>query len=159
MSEYRIKTLRLAKAWSQEQLADIASVSVRTVQRIENGEQASLETLAAIASAFGVNVTDLYVGQAAPAEQEQAKAIDEQLAKIRKRVELEAKFYRSLIGFVITSIILLTVNWLTSHNITWAGLVIGILAALLIRRGLIIFIFNRHIDKWKTDKITKLLEK
>ncbi|MEA9389889.1 helix-turn-helix domain-containing protein [Acerihabitans sp. TG2] len=159
MSEYRIKTLRLAKAWSQEQLADIASVSVRTVQRIENGEQASLETLAAIASAFGVNVTDLYVGQAAPAEQEQAKAIDEQLARIRKRIESEAKFYRSLISFIITSMILLTTNWLTSHSITWSALVIGILAALLIRRGLIIFIFNRHIDKWKTDKITKLLEK
>ncbi len=157
MREYRIKTLRLAKAWSQEQLADIASLSVRTVQRIENGEQASLETLAAIASAFGVSVTDLYVGQAEPAEQEQAKAIDERLARIRKRVELEAKFYRDLIGFGITSLFLLTLNWLTSHSITWAGLVIGILAALLIRRGLIIFIFNRRIDKWKADKITRLL--
>jgi|SRR5476649_25424 len=159
MSEYRIRTLRLAKAWSQEQLADIAALSVRTVQRIENGEQASLETLAAIAAAFGVSVADLYAGQAEPAEQEQAKAIDEQLAKIRKRVESEAKFYRGLIGFVITSMILLTINWLTSHSITWAGLVIGILAALLVRRWLIIFVFNRHIDKWRTDKIARLLDK
>lgn len=53
MLKYRIRPLRLEKGWSQEQLATIAGLSTRTVQRIENGEQASLETLTAIAAALG----------------------------------------------------------------------------------------------------------
>ncbi len=53
MQKYRIRPLRLEKGWSQEQLATIAGLSTRTVQRIENGEQASLETLTAIAAALG----------------------------------------------------------------------------------------------------------
>ncbi|SQC91675.1 transcriptional regulator, y4mF family [Cedecea neteri] len=47
-----IKALRLSRAWSQEQLAELSSLSVRTIQRIENGGQASLETMSAIAAAF-----------------------------------------------------------------------------------------------------------
>ncbi len=35
----KFKSLRLARAWSQEQLAELSGLSVRTVQRIENGDQ------------------------------------------------------------------------------------------------------------------------
>lgn len=41
----KVKTYRLKKAWSQEQLAEVASLSVRTVQRTEKGQKPSLETL------------------------------------------------------------------------------------------------------------------
>jgi transcriptional regulator with XRE-family HTH domain len=47
MSTNRVKEFRLARAWSQEQLAEMAALSVRTIQRIENQEQPSLETLSA----------------------------------------------------------------------------------------------------------------
>ncbi|MBS1205061.1 MAG: DNA-binding protein [Proteobacteria bacterium] len=53
----KVKAFRLAHAWSQEQLAEMAALSVRTVQRIENGDQPSLETLSALAAVFGVSVT------------------------------------------------------------------------------------------------------
>lgn len=43
----KVKTYRLKKAWSQEQLAEVASLSVRTVQRTEKGQKPSLETLSA----------------------------------------------------------------------------------------------------------------
>lgn len=55
----KVKIYRLRKAWSQEQLAEVASLSVRTVQRTEKGQKPSLETLSAIASAFEVNVSEL----------------------------------------------------------------------------------------------------
>ena len=48
-----IKGLRDKKAWTQEQLAEIARVSVRTVQRAEEGTM-SAETLMALASALEV---------------------------------------------------------------------------------------------------------
>lgn len=46
----KVKALRLKKAWSQEQLAEVASLSVRTVQRTEKGQKPGLETLSALAS-------------------------------------------------------------------------------------------------------------
>ena len=53
-----IKRLRDQKAWTQERLAAAAEISVRTVQRAEEGTL-SAETLTAIASAFGVDVESL----------------------------------------------------------------------------------------------------
>lgn len=49
-----IRFLRLERAWSQEQLAEISGLSVRTIQRIEQGKAASLETLKALAASFQV---------------------------------------------------------------------------------------------------------
>ncbi|WP_438504260.1 helix-turn-helix domain-containing protein [Cronobacter muytjensii] len=41
-----VRALRLARAWSQEQLAELVSVSVRPLQRSEKGEPPSLESQA-----------------------------------------------------------------------------------------------------------------
>ena len=55
----KIKRLRVERAWPQEQLSAISGVSTRTVQRIENGEAASFDTLKALATAFGLDVMEL----------------------------------------------------------------------------------------------------
>ncbi|VBT33952.1 XRE family transcriptional regulator [Burkholderia pseudomallei] len=47
-----IRLFRQARQWSQEQLAAISGLSVRTVQRVEQGLSASLDTRRALASAF-----------------------------------------------------------------------------------------------------------
>lgn len=47
-----LKNMRRAKGWSQEQLADISGVSIRTIQRLEAGEGPGLETQKALAAAF-----------------------------------------------------------------------------------------------------------
>lgn len=44
---------------AQEQLAKIAEVSPRTIQRVEAGRNASYETLRSIASAFEIEVKEL----------------------------------------------------------------------------------------------------
>lgn len=54
----KVRELREKKAWSQEELAAISGVSVRTIQRIESGEVPSKESLKAIASAFDVDVAE-----------------------------------------------------------------------------------------------------
>ena len=48
-----VQKLRLQRGWSQEQLAELCALSVRTIQRIERGQTASLKTLNALASVFG----------------------------------------------------------------------------------------------------------
>lgn len=46
------KLLREARHWSQEQLAEISRLNVRTIQRVEQGQAASLDTRRALAGAF-----------------------------------------------------------------------------------------------------------
>lgn len=58
-SNNQVKQLRLQRAWSREQLAEMAGLSVRTIQRIENGERPGLETLSALAAVFEVTVAEI----------------------------------------------------------------------------------------------------
>lgn len=55
----RVRRLREQRAWSQEQLAEIAGINVRTLQRVESGGGGSLETRMALASALEVAPADL----------------------------------------------------------------------------------------------------
>ncbi|MGY0505915.1 helix-turn-helix domain-containing protein [Luteimonas sp. e5] len=54
-----LRHLRESRAWSQEQLAEVAGLSVRTVQRVEGGAGASLETRMALATALQVDLGEL----------------------------------------------------------------------------------------------------
>ena len=51
--------MRLERGWSQEHLAEVSGLSVRTIQRIETGQSPGLATREAIARAFGVDVADV----------------------------------------------------------------------------------------------------
>lgn len=51
--------LRTKKSWSQEELALAAGVNLRTIQRIEKEASASLQSKKALASAFGIHISDL----------------------------------------------------------------------------------------------------
>jgi len=55
----KIKFERKKHGWSQEQLAGITDLSVRTIQRVEKNGVASLDTLQALASAFDLKVEDI----------------------------------------------------------------------------------------------------
>lgn len=55
-----IKLFREMQHWSQEQLADISGLNVRTIQRVERGFSASLDTRRALASAFGFEDIDAF---------------------------------------------------------------------------------------------------
>ena len=59
LSAKTIKRLRTERAWSQEQLAEIADVSLRTLQRVEADGSASRETRMALAAAFDIDIRDL----------------------------------------------------------------------------------------------------
>jgi transcriptional regulator with XRE-family HTH domain len=64
----KIKRWREERHWSQEHLADLAGIGLRTVQRIEKGEPASRETMTALAAAFNVDVMALAVDPETEAE-------------------------------------------------------------------------------------------
>lgn len=54
-----LKSLRLEKGWSQEQLATISGLSERTIQRAERGDMPSLETVRALAASFELSHAQL----------------------------------------------------------------------------------------------------
>lgn len=54
-----LKQLRISRFLSQEQLADMSGLSVRTIQRIESGQKASTESLKCLAAALDVNINTL----------------------------------------------------------------------------------------------------
>jgi transcriptional regulator with XRE-family HTH domain len=56
-----IKTTRIDKGWTQQQLADIADVSLRTIQRIESTGSASNESVSALCSSFELEREELLV--------------------------------------------------------------------------------------------------
>lgn len=60
MNETRIAELRTQRGWTQERLAEASGVTARTVQRLEAGSDASLDTLSRIAKALEVQVRELF---------------------------------------------------------------------------------------------------
>jgi transcriptional regulator with XRE-family HTH domain len=54
-----IKAQREHRAWSQEHLAQVTGLGLRTIQRIESGGSASYESAQALAAVLGVAVADL----------------------------------------------------------------------------------------------------
>jgi transcriptional regulator with XRE-family HTH domain len=61
MNQTRIASLRVERGWTQERLATESGLGVRTIQRIEAGKDASLETISLIAASFGVPMRELFV--------------------------------------------------------------------------------------------------
>lgn len=57
----RIRDERQSRAWSQEHLATITGLGLRTIQRIENSGGASNESITAIASVMSIPVDQLIV--------------------------------------------------------------------------------------------------
>jgi transcriptional regulator with XRE-family HTH domain len=155
MSTNRVKAYRLARAWSQEQLAEMAAISVRTVQRIENQEQPSLETLSALAAVFEVSVTEL----SGNGDSESDEAVDQRIIAAREKVNAESRFWRSLLTAVIVCALLYLLNRTTSPQSNWSLWVAAIWGALILLRGLRIFIFATRIADWQKKRLQKLLRK
>ena len=55
MKKKSIRALRLAKGWTQQDLAEAARVSLRTVAKADVGGEVSLEIAEALAGALGVS--------------------------------------------------------------------------------------------------------
>ena len=155
MSTNRVKEFRLARAWSQEQLAEMAALSVRTIQRIENQEQPSLETLSALAAVFEVSVSEL----SGSTQSEGDEALDQRITEARKQLEEESRLYRSILTAVVVCVLLYILNRTTSPESVWSLWVEAIWGALLVVRGLRVFVFGNLISGWQKKRLQKLLRK
>jgi len=110
----KIKRWREERRWSQEHLAELAGLGLRTVQRIETGEPASHESLMALAAAYNVDVVALSVDQ----EVEAAKIVERQNAKTRAALRLS--FFIHLASYVLGMFVFVGINIGTgSYTMLW----------------------------------------
>jgi XRE family transcriptional regulator, regulator of sulfur utilization len=76
-----VRKLRLQRGWTQEQLAKLTGLNVRSIQRIERGQAISLESRNALAAVFEVDRSTFRPGEpvmedAAPVTRDEAEAIE-----------------------------------------------------------------------------------
>ncbi len=90
-----IQQRRLEKGWSQEELARHAGLSTRTIQRIEAGQRAGLESLKCLAAVFETSISTLMQEQTMT-DKEQA---EQQKQPLINKIEREAiDFAQSLLN-------------------------------------------------------------
>lgn len=110
-----IQKMRLQRGWSQQQLAELSGLSARTIQRIENGQPASAESLKSLASVFEIDFSSLTsepcMSANTPSKQEEQLA----LARVRKI----KGFYVHLTQYVVVISVLALVNLIAHPSKLW----------------------------------------
>lgn len=149
MTANNIKNLRTQKHVSQEQLAEKARVSVRTIQRLEAGEDASIESLNLIAGALNVEVGDLFAQENKKDDrvQEANDQLQYQLQRRREEYRLFKRAYDMI--FIVVMMVLAAYlgfdnGWSQLASILWAC---GWMLFGISRRLVQLNIYDPHLDK------------
>jgi transcriptional regulator with XRE-family HTH domain len=110
-----VRKLRLQRGWTQEQLAELSGLSIRTIQRIERGRPAGLETLKSFAAVFEIELSQpqTEADMAHSSEHEQERAAMEYVRDLKS-------FYAGLATYVVVISGLFILNYLTSPGYIWA---------------------------------------
>jgi len=162
-----IRKLRLDKGLSQEQLAFMAGISTRTLQRIERGANASPETLKCIASVLETDFAKLIKEQTMSSNtissdtgsSDAGPNLPELSTKEQKAMEYVRdikSFYMHALQYVLVITVLTVVNLMTNPEYLWViwvaiGWGVGVLV-----HGLSVFeIFNLFGDEWERRQIQK----
>ena len=122
-----IQKLRLQRGWSQEQLAELSGLSTRTIQRLERGHAASVESLKALGAVFGVAFSDLKESEMTvnidtdPAAASPAAHARSEEALAFAHVRRVKGFYIHLAQYVAVLCLLAVINVMTSPRYLWVG--------------------------------------
>jgi transcriptional regulator with XRE-family HTH domain len=165
-----IHSRRLEKGWSQEELALHSGLSVRTIQRIESGKKAGLESLKCLAAVFETTVIELIkeqemitnsspkAAQDMPAEAAQATTNAERDA-IEYVQNLKA-FHLHWISFVLVVPGLYILNSMISPQFMWVYFVGAIWAGALVLHAAVLFgLFKVFGASWEQQQFQKRMSK
>lgn len=154
MMENKVKQLRLARAWSQEQLAQLSSLSTRTIQRIENNEVPSLETLSALASVFNVSASELTSEPLL-----ESSELDSRIEEAKKRVNDEAKLLKNIIIAIAVCSVLYIVNFVYTPERHWPIWVMSIWGGLLAIKAIRLFLLDKFFRQWQHKRLLRITKK
>ena len=153
-----VRKLRLQRGWSQDQLAELADVSVRTIQRVERGQKPSLETSKALAAVFEVDlstftsedelVNDNYDAQ----EKIELRSDEAEAINYAKGIK---EFFGGLLAYVVLAVVFFAVAGFNEPVLYWIFLGVGIG---LIVQGLMAFeVICLPWHNWEKRMIEKRL--
>jgi len=149
-----VRKLRLKRAWSQEQLAQFSGLSIRTIQRIERGQKAGLESLKSLAAVFEVELDELLKEK----DMSNSDTYNDEETRIIEHVQDIKGFYSHLINYAVVVLGLFLLNFLVSPGYYWAwwaalGWGIGVVS-----HGLSVFeVYSFFGADWEKKQIEKRL--
>jgi transcriptional regulator with XRE-family HTH domain len=111
-----VQQMRLQKGWSQQQLADVSGLNVRTIQRIERGQSASLESFKALGAAFNVDFSEL---QEHTVREIVSTPEQTEIALAFSHVREMRRFYSGMIAYVVVIGMLAAFNLYTQPRFWW----------------------------------------
>lgn len=156
-----IRKMRLEKGWSQEELAHMTGLSVRTIQRIERGHKPGLESLKSIAAVFEVDINSLQADEIMKDTNKHAQGCDTEAEKEAIEYVRDIKsFYSNLMSYVAVMLLLLVINLFTSPGnlwVIWPALGWGI--GILVHAVGVFEIFDFFGPGWERKQIEKRLRK
>src|ERR1044072_9512609 len=118
-----IQKLRLKRGWSQQQLAEASGLSTRTIQRVEAGHPASVETLKSVAAVFEVDFSTLNPETAMDAATASPQEKQENPARApARRLRF---FYLHFFQYLVICSALLAANLIFSPRYLWSLWTIG----------------------------------
>jgi transcriptional regulator with XRE-family HTH domain len=112
-----IQKYRLQRGWSQEQLAELSGLSVRTIQRLERGQTPSLESLNALAAVFEVDISRLKEPEMNSTTVNPDYRADEALALAH--VRKVKGFYTHLAQYLVFMAVFAALNFFMSPSYPW----------------------------------------
>jgi DNA-binding XRE family transcriptional regulator len=138
-----IRELRIKHSYSQEKLAEIVGVNLRTIQRIETNGVAALSTPSAVAKALGVNPEDLDVPGASITPASPAEATG-------RRPSWFLVACAAVLVVLGAAVLAVSINSATPIGLLTLPAVGGLLTALV---GFVIFTRLTPLARWRTYAI------
>jgi transcriptional regulator with XRE-family HTH domain len=158
----QVKSLRQHKNWSQEQLAQLSGLNVRTIQRIEKGESVGLETLKSLAAVFEISVSDLKCQSNSENESSNIQEAITKPSELGEQKSLAKEKMQSIKHFYITllaSLGLFVFIFLPNYN---QGENLGPLIVVAISFALMLGVYANAVfqpfgHKWEQKKIKQIM--
>ena len=155
-----MKSLRLDRNWSQEQLAQISGLNVRTIQRVEKGEAVGLETMKSLAAVFEMSLDELkgvVDDKDQTSESEEFRTAEQE--SLREQAKEKVKSIRNFYffsGFLVMIFLLFYLpNYNDGENL---GPLIVTFISFVVLIGVYAFqVFQPFGEKWEQQKIKKIL--
>ncbi|MDN7128059.1 helix-turn-helix domain-containing protein [Pseudidiomarina sp. 1ASP75-5] len=155
----QVKSLRLQKHWSQEQLAQFSGLNVRTIQRVEKGESVGSETLKSLAAVFEITTDELtsaIQNDMRPSLEEGTGTSEKlsQKSKAKEKVRHIRYFYTFSAFLIAVFLVFMLPNYNQGENL--GPLITLFLSFSVLIAGLAVFVFQPFGEEWEKAKIARI---
>ena len=152
-----VRKLRLQRGWSQEQLAEMSGLSVRTIQRIERGKTAGLESLKSLAAVFEIDLSQLHDEDTDMQQQENMTWEEQRALEYVRDIK---GFYSHLTTYFVVIGFLFALNYFLSPGYMWAWWVVMGWGIGMVSHALSVFeIFHFFDADWEKKQVEKRLKR